>query len=119
MRTFSLLLAALTVGCGVPDDVQMSELEESQVESLCEELDGDRSVTCTYDEVELTIEISTSTEECIADYDSALYESCDATVGDMRACSDAWEALSDDEICSAEADYPAECQFLLECAFGR
>ena len=119
MRTLSLLLTALAIGCGPSDDALMSELDDSDLEKLCNELAGDeREVSCDYDGVELTIEVSSSAEECIEDNASSYYEGCDVTVGNLRDCNDAWAALSDDEICSLEAEWPSECDPLLECAFG-
>lgn len=113
------LLAAFFIGCGLPDDTLMSDLEEGDVEKLCEELASDeRSVTCTTDDYEFTIEIGGSADECVTDNDASYYEGCDVTVGDIRDCDDAWSDLSDEEICGLESGFPAECDPLIECAFG-
>lgn len=113
------LFAALLVGCGLPDDTLMSDLEESDVEKLCEELASDvREVTCSGEGYEFTVEIGGTVDECIDDNDVSYYEGCDVTVGDVRDCNDAWDAMSDEELCSADAEYPAACEPIVDCAFG-
>ncbi len=113
------LLAALLVGCGIPDETLMSELEEGDLESLCAELaDEDRSVTCTYDGFEFTVDVSGSEEECVSDNDVSAYEGCDVTVGDVRACDEAWDTLSEEEICALETGFPEACDPILECVFS-
>ena len=118
MRLLALIFTTAVLGCGIPDDMLMSDLTEQEVETLCGELSGDpREVTCSGDGYEITVEIGGTEAECIEDNSPAYYEGCDVTVGDMRACSDAWSAMSDEEICALSTELPEECQPLLECAF--
>ena len=58
MRLPALLFTTAVLGCGIPDDMLMSDLTEQEVETLCGELSGDpREVTCSGDGYEITVEI--------------------------------------------------------------
>ncbi len=113
------LLTVLLTGCGVPDDALMSDLDEDELVSLCEEITSEeRSVTCSGDGYEITIDITGSVDECVDGNDPSYYDGCDATAGDVRACSDAWDALTDEDICGLDTSFPAACDPILECVFG-
>ena len=117
MRQLALLLSAFAIGCGIPDATLMSDLDDDQVEKLCGELASDiREVNCTGDGGEYGFELGGSQEECISDHD--FYDGCDVTVGDVRECNEAWDALSDEEICSLEDGFPPECDPVIDCAVG-
>jgi hypothetical protein len=73
-------------------------------------------VTCEFKGYSFDIEIGQTEEDCAADF-VAPPEGCIATVGDARACGDAFNALTDDEICNATG-FPAECAPLSDPSCG-
>jgi len=119
-QVWTVLVALSLVGCGVADDKAVSDFEEGDIESLCDELATDtREVTCEGDGFEVTLEIGETYDECVATLsETDAYTNCDLTAGDLRACQDAWDAYTDEELCSLEAGFPDECEPLFTCALG-
>jgi hypothetical protein len=107
---FLLLLTA----CGVPDATLLSDLTDEQAKSLCLEDGAARTYSCEGEGFSYDITFGYEDESDCDDADSSGYgKSCDATVGDARACADAWEADLQDDPCAT--DTPAECTTLFKC----
>lgn len=108
----NLIIAATLVlsACGLSNGTELGSLDQEDATKLCEEGEA-RTIECGEGEVTWTIELN-------GDCDNAEVppETCTATVGDWRDCSDAWAAMSDEEICAAEST-PSECAplFTAEC----
>jgi hypothetical protein len=96
-------------GSGLSDSAVLSSLSADQVMSLCEEIaGGEREVDCG----DFTVTVGIDPAEC--ETAEPFPETCTATVGDARACFDAIDGLSDEEICTSESP-PEECaEFLSE-----
>lgn len=109
-----LALPLVLLGCGISDSTLLSDIDEGDAAKVCEEFaQYARTVTCTFGDQEIEIEMGMGTvEECTADYEP-LPEGCPLTMGDMRACMDATFALTDEEICTQEAPLP-ECTVLMD-----
>lgn len=111
---------ALLVGCNnISDDTPVEDLTDDEVETLCDELAGeDREIVCSEGGIEVTLTIEDSSASCVENYTPSDYEGCDVTVGDIRSCDDAYQSLSDEEICGLETGIPSECESLFECSLG-
>ncbi len=107
MRNLLVLSLIALTACGVRDSKKLSELDEEQAQSLCEEVE-ERTVSCGDDSFSLEITVG---GDCDAEY-TAPPESCTATVGDQRACFDAYADLSDEALCAGEL--PAACEPLFD-----
>ncbi|MEZ4323240.1 MAG: hypothetical protein R3F61_37595 [Myxococcota bacterium] len=126
-RSLVALLFAfpLLPGCGgVPDGKLLTDVDEDDVAKLCEEFVKDapaRTVTCDFDGFEVTIEVGLFDDEteCNSTYEPPP-DGCEATVGDMRDCVQAFAEITDAEICDPEADgsVPPACQALFDCFEG-
>ena len=116
---FIPLLALIGTACGgVPDSAVVADLSDDDLLSLCEEYgDSARSVTCSMDGMEFTMDIGYDSEEECGEDIEAPPAGCTATVGDYRQCQDAFAAMSDDEICGM-AGLPAECAAMMACIEG-
>lgn len=112
-------LSALLIGCGVPDDALISDLSSDEVTSLCEEVAGDDVVfTCEGGSAEVTVSFERSVADCEDTYDPSRYEDCDVTAGDVRTCEDAYEALTQDDVCDESFElFPDACDPIYDCLF--
>ena len=108
MRNLIVLSLLALTACGVSDNAELSSLDQEQAQSLCEEIE-ERTITCGDETFSFEM---TFGGDCDAEY-TAPPEGCAATVGDYRACFDAYAELSDEEICEAE-DVPAACEGLFD-----
>ncbi len=124
LPTLLMVLAA----CGrVPDDRVAADLDEKDVEKLCEEfVDAypQQTFTCESEGVTIDIEVGfdLTLEQCIADFEPPP-EGCTATVGDLRTCYDALFTATEEEICDPDPqdpdpDEPGPCDALFtpECS---
>lgn len=112
----SALLLSVLVGCGVPDGTLLADVTDEQAVSLCEEAGEARTYTCEVEGMSYDITIGyEDIEDCKDEesYADDIPEGCEATVGDARACSDAWELLLEEDPCTT--DFPKECDYFEEC----
>ena len=113
-RIAALLSLTLLCGCAISDATLISDLTADDADKDCAEFAGyDRSVTCGTGDTAYTIDMGMGTEaECVADFEPAP-AGCTATMGDVRTCMDAFDAMTDEEICAMTA-MPAECSGLMD-----
>jgi hypothetical protein len=113
MKKLFVLATVLFIGCGddgVSDSKKLSDLSTAEATDLCKELASDhppRTVTCGNFMFTLGIDPAT----CDGEVPTA---ACTATAGDARACQDAYDDLTDEQICTNETG-PAACQKLTGC----
>ena len=99
---------------GVPDSVLLVDVTDAQWVELCEERGPRRTYVCDGDGYSCTVSLGyDDIEECDTDGGPVVTSDCEATVGDLRACYAAMEALFIEDACSTET--PAECDELLAC----
>ena len=115
MNRFLTTLAAglLLAGCGLSDGKALRDLDEDDWAKLCEEFE-EESFTCEGEGFSYTIEFGGDCEP--TDTDGTLMEfpeSCEATVGDLRDCDEAWREVLRADPCSA--DVPTECDYFESC----
>jgi hypothetical protein len=118
MRKTLLVVVCLAVnacggggGSGVSDSTVLADLTAEEAMALCEEVAGERTVTC--DGQEITIGVDPADCATAETFPST----CEATAGDLRDCLDAMDALSDEEICTLEVP-PTECSEVFSDACG-
>jgi hypothetical protein len=105
MRKLALLLL---VGCGISDNKLLADLDEGEPERLCDQVEPE-AFAC--EGTALTLDFSRNPETCRGEL--AVTDDCEATVGDWRACDEAYrEALREDPCAIA----PEECEWTLGCA---
>lgn len=122
MQKLSLSLVSLVAvlgACGdsgVSDSKKVADLTPSEAVSVCEDLAAGfppRTVTCG---AGVTVTVGQDVAECTTKTDEALpAKTCDVTVGEVRACSNAMGALTDAQLCTAEA-LPAACSKIFACS---
>jgi len=118
MRTtvLSALSLALMVGCGIPGDTVLTDLETKDWELICDRAVDTRAEarTVTCEGFEVTIEPST-VQDCVdagAFYTAA---TCAGTLDDWVSCNEEPD-LTDDQVCGVEEYTPStECTALAEC----
>lgn len=112
IRSALIFSFALLVGCGISDNTAIADLEEDDWTKLCEEVEFE---TFTCEAEGFSYDVSFGSEDCEAetDADLDLADTCEATVGDWRACDEAYrEALRED---ACTADLPSECSWMTDC----
>jgi len=110
-------------GSGVPGNTLLVDLTASQAADICEyfiglqeqpertvDCGGGSSVTVGIDPAEVAGEIA----DCKADFDEGVIAGCPATVGDAEACFEAFNSLSDAQLCDPEMTLPAACAPLFD-----
>ena len=112
----SALLLSVLVGCGVPDATLLADVTDEQAVSLCEEAGEARTYTCEVEGYSVDITLGyEDIEDCQDEesYADDIPEGCEATVGDARACSDAYEEALKEDACVTEM--PSECDYFKDC----
>lgn len=102
MRNLFIAATLLLSACGISNGTELGSLDKEDAIKLCEEAEA-RTIECGEGDVTWTIELNGDCSDA-----EAPPETCTATVGDWRDCVDAWDAMSDDEICAAEST-PSAC----------
>lgn len=119
-RIASLFSLTLLCGCGISDSTLIADLDAGDAEKVCAEFAGyARTVTCTFGTTEVEMEMGMGTEaDCVADFEPAP-AGCTLTMGDLRSCMDAMDAMTDEEFC-AMTEPPAECAAMMSesCSSG-
>ena len=112
MRDRMMLLVVGLAACGIGDRTGVAELDADEARQLCEEY-APREVTCESEASSATLILG---QGCGDTFLSDVPPSCLATVGDYRACREAYAGLSDAEICAAD-EPPSACAplFSAEC----
>lgn len=119
-RIASLMMLTFLNGCGgISDDTLIADLTVDDAATVCEEFaEYDRSVTCGTGDTAVTIDMGMGTvEECTAEFEPAP-AGCTATMGDVRACMDAFNALTDEDICAGTTGIPPECTAMMSESCG-
>ena len=102
------VLAGLA-GCGLPDRRPLVELDHRDVQELCGE-PADASWTCEADGV--VYDSVLDAERCVDEWE--LQGGCGATVGDWRACTEAYGAALDADPCLGDG-LPDACAPVVDC----
>lgn len=113
MRTCtSVVMMLLLAACGIPDGTLLAELDAADATEVCSEYEP-RTITCTEGDATWTREFATDCAGAGVDVPAG----CPATVGDYRACEDAYRDMTDEQICAD--DLPAACGalFVEACVF--
>jgi hypothetical protein len=105
-----ILALLFTAGCGgLGDATLLNTLEHDDLLALCEETPKE-SFTCALDGGSYEITIGCDEE---ADFTHVEFtDTCEATVGDARACTEALLTALRADPC---AEMPAECEFQMSC----
>lgn len=113
MKNLLVLATALFIGCGgdgVSDSKKLAALSASESTDLCKELASDhppRMVTCSG----FTFTFGIDPASCDGDVPTS---ACTATAGDARDCQNAYDDLTDEQICMSDGG-PAACEKLTGC----
>jgi hypothetical protein len=110
MSRLALLALPFAMACGVPASTKLSELDEDQAKSLCEELSGEE-YTCETEMGDVTYTFGGDCENSSDDFDYGA--KCDPTVGEWRDCMNALEAQVKEDACSTET--PDACDWFDDC----
>lgn len=112
-------------GSGVDDDVALLDITADEAGDVCDyiiNLAGpEREIDCG-DGTTVTVgNTPQEAEEDIADCTADIQQvpsGCEATVGDLEACFEAFADASDEELCSDDAPLPPECAPVAPCLGG-
>ena len=104
MTRLFIIFGILLSGCTVPNGKLLSELNDKQADSVCDEF-GARTILCGDEETGETYLFDCASVDAPS--------GCPATVGDYRACLEAVEALSDASFCETQGG-PEACYPLLD-----
>jgi len=99
----------LAAGCGIPSSALIVDLTAEDMAKLCEDM-VEETFTCEISG--FSYDITFGGESCEGG-NEGLTADCAATVGDWRACDDAWRAALTADPCAT--DIPTECDPLMEC----
>ena len=111
MVRYMIPFVALVAGaCGVSDSVLLSDLSDSQIDSLCNEFADFESVSFECDGFSFESE-PLAVDECVDTF-TPYPEGCEATVGDLRDCQDSIFEASEEEACDPEAEVDPGCEAL-------
>lgn len=111
---FSISILFNLIACGVPDATLLTDVTDEQAVLLCQEMGEVRTYTCEGDGFSYDLPFGyEDIEECDDEKAGDYPDGCDATVGEARACSDAYEAVLTDDPCSTET--PDECDYFADC----
>ena len=109
MLRFAVPFVALFSGaCGLSASLELGELNESQIHTLCEEEAQREAVSYDCDGQPFSLSPA-PVEECEASF-GAVPDACESTVGDVRSCSDAWFGISQEDACNPDFELPADAQ---------
>jgi hypothetical protein len=103
MRWTLLLIA----GCGVSDNKLLADLDEGERERLC---DNVKAETFACEGTAMTLDFSRDPESCLGELE--VKEDCEATVGEWRACDEAYREVLREDPCAMA---PEECEWTLGC----
>jgi hypothetical protein len=112
-------------GSGVDGDVVLLDITAGEAGDVCDyivNLGGpEREIDCG-DGTTVTVgndpsEVAGDIADCTADL-QAVPDDCDATVGELESCFEAFADASDAELCDEDAPLPPECTPIIPCLGG-
>jgi hypothetical protein len=106
------ILSIFALGCGISDKTLLVDLDPDQIQKLCEDSTGG---TYHCEMSGFTTDITVDASSCSEGM--AVSSDCTATVGDWRACNDAYTAALEADACMMDG-MPAECDPMMSCVGG-
>jgi len=108
-------LWALCLSCdpGVPESKRLADLSADELTSICKQLAADypaKPVICDGQETHTGV----SEMDCTTMNLGSFPKMCQATVGDLRSCTDTNYHLPDAQVCRPNGP-PSGCEALWEC----